>query len=274
MWTFSSDFAEYAKHAEAFLCQRPAANTVALTLLASLRSGMPCADDSYFGWWTENGQVCGAVFRTPPRPLYLADVPPSALVPLAEALRERGTDVPVVSGPVELGEAFLTAWGATSSERRPERLYRLGTLAVPEVPGAGRRADLSDFPLVMSWFQAFADEVGMNGGGDLAELTQRRISHGDVQLWVDGDAPVSVAGVSAEAAGMCRIGPVYTPPSCRRRGYGAAVTAYASQVALTERCQEVVLFTDLNNPTSNAIYQSIGYEPVSDYAHIALEPVP
>ncbi|MEU4702941.1 GNAT family N-acetyltransferase [Nonomuraea dietziae] len=274
MWTFSSDVAEYAKHAEAFLRREPVANTVALTLLAGLRSGMPVAEGSFFGWWSEEGEVCGAVFRTPPRPLYLAGMPPSSLVPLAGALRERGLDVPEISGSVELGDAFVAAWGSTSSRRRPERLYRLGTLVMPEVPGAGRRADMGDFPLVMNWFQAFTDEVSLIDGADLAELTRRRIAHGDVHLWVDGDAPVSLAGVSPEAAGMCRVGPVYTPPSCRRRGYGAAVTAYASRMALAERCQEVVLFTDLNNPTSNAVYQSIGYEPVSDYAHIALDPVP
>ncbi|MFD1932573.1 MULTISPECIES: GNAT family N-acetyltransferase [Nonomuraea] len=273
MWTFSPDAAEFAAHAEAFLGTDPAANTVPLTVLAGLRDGMP-GDDASFGWWSEDGEVKGAVFRTPPRPFYLAPMPIAAVRPLVDELRVRGVGTPEISGPVDVVDAFIAAAGATPSRRRPERLYRLGTLEAPAVAGKGRRATMGDFPLVMNWFDAFATEVGLHGDGDTAELAQRRIARGDIILWVDGDVPVALAGISPEAAGMCRIGPVYTPPSSRRRGYGAAVTAYASRLALAERCTMTVLFTDLNNPTSNAIYQSIGYQPVSDYAHVVLEPVP
>lgn len=272
VWTFSPDVTEFAEHAETFLETDPAANTVPLTVLAGLRAGMP-GDGSSFGWWSEDGEVKGAVFRTPPRPFYLARMPLTAVPPLVEELLARGLETPEISGPVDVVDAFVAASGATPARRRPERLYRLGALDVPDVPGKGRRADMGDFPLVMNWFDAFATEVSRSAGGDLAEAVRLRIAHGDIVLWVDGDAPVSLAGISPEAARMCRIGPVYTPPSSRRRGYGAAVTAYASQIALAERCTMAVLFTDLNNPTSNAVYQSIGYEPVSDYASVVLEPV-
>ncbi|MGW5687899.1 GNAT family N-acetyltransferase [Nonomuraea sp. NPDC003754] len=273
MWNFSSDAAEYAAHAETFLKADPAANTVPLTVLAGTRMGM-WGDRHLFGWWSEDGEVSGAMFRTAPHPLYLARMPLAAVPPLARELRARGVETPEVSGPADLVDAFLDASGATErAPRRNERLYRLGTLAVPEVTGHGRRATLGDFPLVVNWYEAFAVEAGLRVGDDLAERTHRRIEQGDMLLWIDGDVPVSFAGISPEAAGMCRIGPVYTPPSSRRRGYGSAVTAYASQVALAERCTMTVLFTDLSNPTSNAIYQSIGYEPVSDYAFVVLDPV-
>ncbi|MFE3451487.1 GNAT family N-acetyltransferase [Nonomuraea sp. NPDC059194] len=274
MWTFSPDAAGFAEQAEAFLRTDPAVNTVPLTVLAGLRDGMPGVDDSCFGWWSEYGEVTGAVFHTPPRPFYVARMPLAAVPSLVEELRARGMKTPEIAGPVELVDAFLAASGATAARRRPERLYRLGTLAVPEVPGKGRRADMGDFPLVVNWFDAFVAEVSLGPDGDMAERAQRRIARGDIVLWEDGDAPVALAGISPEAAGMCRIGPVYTSPSSRRRGYGAAVTAYASQVALADRCTMAVLFTDLDNPTSNSVYQSIGYEPVSDYAFVVLEPVP
>ena len=70
---------------------------------------------------------------------------------------------------------------------------------------------------------------------------------------------MALAGRSAPAGGVARIGPVYTPPARRRRGYGSAVTARATQAALQAGANDVVLYTDLSNPTSNAIYQSIGY---------------
>jgi predicted GNAT family acetyltransferase len=54
---------------------------------------------------------------------------------------------------------------------------------------------------------------------------------------------------------------VYTPPAYRRRGYGAAVTAHATAAALAAGAEHVVLYTDLSNPTSNSIYQKIGFVP-------------
>jgi predicted GNAT family acetyltransferase len=84
-------------------------------------------------------------------------------------------------------------------------------------------------------------------------------------VWEDesGNA-VSVAGRGRPTSGVVRVGPVYTPPEHRRCGYGAAVTAEASRRALADGSSQVVLFTDLSNPTSNAIYRRIGFEPMAD----------
>ncbi|WP_084609017.1 GNAT family N-acetyltransferase [Thermocrispum agreste] len=83
-------------------------------------------------------------------------------------------------------------------------------------------------------------------------------------LWHDDGVVRSMARASAQLHGMSRVGMVYTPPEHRRRGYGAAVTAAVSQWALDQGARDVVLFTDLDNPTSNSIYQKIGYRPVYD----------
>ncbi|SEG87225.1 FR47-like protein [Nonomuraea solani] len=262
MWTFTSDTEEYAAVAEPFLLGDPVRNTVALTVLAGLRAGMP-VNDPLFGWWTTGGEVGGAFFHTPPSPLGLFAVPVEAVVPLVEALNG---DVATVVGPLEV-TAEVTRLLGDPARVVSERLYRLAKLDVPRVPGRGRLAVPGDFPLLVSWYQAFGDEVQMRDG-DVVERVSRRLTGGELILWEDDGAPVSFAGLSPAAGGVCRIGPVYTPPSRRRRGYGAAVTAYATQVGLAGRGDHVVLFTDLDNPTSNAIYQAIGYEPVADYAHI------
>ncbi|MEV1172786.1 GNAT family N-acetyltransferase [Nonomuraea sp. NPDC049784] len=263
MWTLTSDVEEYAAVAEPFLLGDPVHNTVALTVLANLRVGMP-AKDPRFGWWTVGGDVRGAFIHTPPHPVGLATMPVEAVTPLVEAL---GGGLAAVMGQVELTSEVERLLGAPE-QVVPERLYRLGTLTVPDAPGHGRLAVPADFPLLASWYQAFGEEVSTGGDADVADRVARRLAARELFVWEVGGAPVSLAALSPAAGGVCRIGPVYTPPSCRRNGYGAAVTAYASHVGLTERCDEVVLFTDLNNPTSNAIYQSIGYEPVSDYAHL------
>ncbi|SDK90843.1 GNAT family N-acetyltransferase [Nonomuraea jiangxiensis] len=264
MWTFTSDVEEYAAVAEPFLLGDPVGNTVPLTVLANLRAGMP-AKDPYFGWWTVDGRVSGAVFRTPPHPVGLTAVPVEALAPLVAAL---GGDLPALVTRAELRSEVVRLLGPPLRVIS-ERLYRLGTLSVPDVPGRGRLAVPGDFPLLVSWYHAFGEEVRLGEEADVAERVARRLAARELFVWEAGGAPVSLAGLSPAAGGVCRIGPVYTPPSCRRRGYGAAVTACASQSALAERCEQVVLFTDLDNPTSNAIYQAIGYVPVSDHAHIA-----
>lgn len=79
----------------------------------------------------------------------------------------------------------------------------------------------------------------------------------------DGDAVLGVA-MNTPGHGAYRIGPVYTPPEFRRRGYAAAATAQVSKV-LRDGDSQVCLFADLANPTSNKIYQGIGYRPVADY---------
>ncbi|UBU11194.1 GNAT family N-acetyltransferase [Nonomuraea gerenzanensis] len=262
MWTFTSSVEEYAAVAEPFLLGDPVRNTVPLTVLANLRAGMPVKDPRY-GWWTVDGEIRGAVFHTPPFPAGLFAVPVEAVAPLLEAL---DGELPVFVGPLEVTVEATRLLG-TPARIVSERLFRLGTLAAPGTPGRGRLAVAADLPLLVSWYQAFGDETGM-GEGDIVERVVRRLEGRELFVWEADQAPVSFAGLSPEAGGVCRIGPVYTPPSRRRRGYGAAVTAYASRVALAERCEQVVLFTDLANPTSNAIYQAIGYEPVSDYAHV------
>lgn len=266
MWTFTEDAEHFASHAHPFLQADPVGNTVPLTVLAAVRTGMP-TNGAYFGWWTMDEQVRGAIFRTPPHQLYLAKMPLDAVAPLIDALHASGRDIPDVGGQLELTEEFAAHWPSDVVRVRSERLYELGDLLVPDVPGHGRVAVADDFALLVSWWQGFQEDAGM-ANHDPVPQVERRLGLGDLMLWEHEGAPVSMAGVSVEVGGVCRIGPVYTPPSCRRRGFGSAVTAYASQ---SPRAARKVLFTDLANPTSNAIYQEIGYKPIADYAHVVFE---
>jgi predicted GNAT family acetyltransferase len=146
------------------------------------------------------------------------------------------------------------------------RMYRLGTLRAPTaVPGSGRRADSRDIDLVTTWLGAFHEEaMGSSPAEDFEAMARRRIASDQMWLWeLDGE-PVSLAGLNPPAVGVSRVGPVYTPPECRRHGYGAGVTALASKSAVNAGATHVVLYTDLSNPTSNSVYQQIGYEPHHD----------
>ena len=91
-----------------------------------------------------------------------------------------------------------------------------------------------------------------------------RLSYGGLTLWEVAGEPVAMAGRTRDVAGVGRVAPVYTPPAQRQRGYGAAVTTAVTQSALDAGAAAVVLFTDQANPTSNALYQRLGYRPVED----------
>ncbi|HKZ79128.1 MAG TPA: GNAT family N-acetyltransferase, partial [Pyrinomonadaceae bacterium] len=87
--------------------------------------------------------------------------------------------------------------------------------------------------------------------------------HRGTFLWEDPQ-PVSLTSYGGPTPNSVRIGPVYTPPEFRRRGYASACVAAASQYLLDSGRKFCTLFTDLGNPTSNHIYQVIGYAPVCD----------
>lgn len=91
-------------------------------------------------------------------------------------------------------------------------------------------------------------------------------------VWDDG-GPVSMLGVSPSVAGVTRIGPVYTPPAHRRRGYGTSAVAATSRRALAHGEHSCMLFTDLSNPTSNRIYAEVGYRRAADWEEHAFHRV-
>jgi predicted GNAT family acetyltransferase len=108
-------------------------------------------------------------------------------------------------------------------------------------------------------------------GADLDATVRDRAERGLYWLWLGPDRqPVSLAGHTLPAAGVVRVGPVYTPPAERGHGYAAGAT-HAASSALLDGGHRVVLFTDLANPTSNALYQRLGYRPVTDRATFHFE---
>jgi predicted GNAT family acetyltransferase len=145
-------------------------------------------------------------------------------------------------------------------------MYRLADLVWPEaVLGEAYQAESTESDMVAEWFAEFHDEAQPDAPiDDWTAMAQRRIESGDVHLWRTEGVRVALAAVSGAPVGVARVGPVYTPPSRRRNGYGSGVTAAATAAALALGAQHVVLYTDLANPTSNSIYRAIGYRPDHD----------
>ena len=242
-------------------------------------------------WWLvvrdERDTVVGVGMRTAPfapYPLFLLPMPDAAAVALARALHRRGEDVIAVNGALlaaQLCAAELARLGGGKvTVAQHTRLHELHEL-VPPAPASGRLvpATDADVELVMQWLTAFmgdADEqAGRARGASAHEVPERaaivrRLQSGEMSFWVDdAGRPVHLTALSAPAFGVVRVGPVYTPPDQRGRGWAANAVAEVSRRAQVAGAR-VCLFTDQANPTSNKLYAALGYRPVVDMANLLI----
>lgn len=244
-----------------------AAEPVLCNLVASLlRRCVVTGDPGRFWTAARAGEVVGVVFQWPLD--FVATVTPmpaAAVTAIVDAVIDAGVTLPGVNGEATTTARFAGHWTErTRSGARPvegQRLYEVDTVTVPEAPGSARPAGPEDRGLAVAWFDAFAAEIGERGGATEATVG-RRLTAGELGVW-DDDGVVALAGATTPVADAVRIGPVYTPPECRRRGYASALVAEMSRAARDAgwRC---LLYADLANPTSNAIYRAIGYRAVAE----------
>jgi predicted GNAT family acetyltransferase len=286
-----SDVAAFSQSAEGFLLAHEAEHCLMLGICATLlRAPDPDAPPPYLATVAHEGEIVIAALRTPPYNLVLSLVSRTHLSPLPSPTRGgepqaelamallvddlRALDhgnLSGVIGPTSESHAFAERWqretGHTYHVGVKERLYRLERVTpVTGVPGGLCRAHEGDRELLVRWSVAFNREaLGEREVLDAESLVENALTSPvrRLYLWEDGE-PVTMVGCGGPTPHGMRIGPVYTPPERRRKGYASAGTAAVSQLLLEEGRQFVFLFTDLANPTSNHIYQEIGYRPVCD----------
>ncbi|MFL5944130.1 MAG: GNAT family N-acetyltransferase [Gaiellaceae bacterium] len=234
-------------------------------------------------YWTviADGGVVAAAIRTPPFNIVVAQPLRSEALPFAaRALYDDGVALPGVTGAVPESDAFAAAWtavaGGVPRVRMRQGIYRARSVATPSgIPGRARPIAAADRELVVEWLQAFEREAlhGDTPRPDHEQWFERRLASesSGVALWEDESAVVSMCGYGGATPHGIRIGPVYTPPELRGRGYGRAVTAHATKQQLDNGRDYCFLYTDLSNPTSNRIYMNIGYERVCDSAEYVFE---
>jgi predicted GNAT family acetyltransferase len=204
----------------------------------------------------------------PPQPILVSPLQPGAADILTSALAESCPDAPGVNGTSATADAVAAAWRRlTKAEvvlHQQQRIHRLVAVSFPRTPPGGwRRAAQADRQLLLEWSDAFELEAEGAVTGASAGGLDARLAAGRVFLWVDG-TPVSYAGATPAVGGVARVGPVYTPPAHRGRGYASALVAAISQTALDGGATACMLYTDLANRTSSEIYEAIGYRPAAE----------
>lgn len=267
-------------------------------------AGGATADDGqrlpFAPWWVvarQDGEVVGVGMRTAPfepYPVFLLPMPEEAAVQVAETLAARGE--------VRAGGRYGVNGALPAARQCAARIARLIGGRVREgmhtrlfefrpgpsqpsqqadAAGGRRLATIEDLPLVSAWFADFstaADEQAGRppGSGHEPHETEgqlrRRLQAGTVWLWQDeSGAVVHLSAHTPPSFGVVRIGPVYTPAEHRGQGYASAMVGALSR-EFADGGVRVCLFTDQANPTSNAIYQRIGYQPVVDMVNLVIGP--
>lgn len=274
-WHLTDDVEDFLARAGEFLRSRPTPHTQILTTTEKLRRRGPeaqhGAEAPVLGLLERAGKVHATFYRLPSRGLAPTALTPEQADTLAAHLAGLGhsLSLPYVTADQSTASAFAEAWqrhtGATPTLRVRLHLYRLGTLTPPRplAEGRGRVAGEEDHAQVVHWCHEFAaavDEVLPTSWADT------RFADKHFTFWETPDGtPVSIAGSTSMIGGMVRVDPVYTPPHLRGRGYAAAVTTEVTRAALAAGATDVVLFTDPDNPTSNALYRRLGYVLVTDW---------
>ena len=287
---FYDDPAEFLDVAGGHLAEQPVLSTVMSGVASRIRDqraagipwpeGVPC----WFAAFVDRGQVVASAMRTAPfgdYPAYLMPMSDDAAVLLARTLLNRDEPVLGANGALPAVQVFCEEMASATDKEavveRHTRLFELGQLKEPaEVVGRLRPARVDEQEIVTSWYDAFMDDAdeqaGREPGSSVHEAPgpdemRRRLETGQIFVWdVDG-VPVHVTAATEPAYDVSRVGPVYTPREHRGHGY-ASRAVYEVSKQIVDGGFRACLFTDQANPTSNKIYEALGYERLVDMANL------
>src|SRR5262245_60345582 len=294
---FFTDPAEFLAEAEKQLAADPVVSSVMASVTQRSRARQAAGEEEpadWPRWWAvvrdSVGGNAGLAMRTarqPPHPLFVLPMADDAAVALASALHARNEHVVGVNGSLPAVQVLAGELARLQGERvevgEHTRLFELGALKPPVgVPGRLRPAEAGDLDLALAWIGLFMADADEQAGRDpearedeeamRPEDVLRRIEEGSYWFWLDeAGERVHMTGANLPAFGVVRVGPVYTPRDQRRKGYAGAAVAEVSRI-LREGGSRVCLYTDQANPTSNGVYQAIGYRPVVDQANLRIVP--
>jgi RimJ/RimL family protein N-acetyltransferase len=278
-----TDAQAFADLVRPLLAEEEALNALPLGLL-----GRPVAEgNDRSSWWTVRtaGVTAGVVLRTPPWPWtvsrFAGDRDRFAHL-VGDHLAEHADLPGEVHGARDLALAVAGRWaervGGTAELTMSMRAMACTELRPATAPGAARAIGPGDVHWVANWLRTFEDEAGLAPTSPSIDVTRaavaRDVDQGRSPLWVweVGSDPVSLAGIGRPTPTGERIGPVYTPPRHRGRGYAGALVSRLTAQAFERGRERVLLFTDAVNPASNALYERLGYHHVGDAANVKVLP--
>lgn len=250
-------------------------NAITTNAMSRAMGRMPVAPGTMWLRVVDGGErLCGVAVHTPSRCVLVSPMPADAVLLLAETLADEARSVgrlPGVDGPTEVATAFARGYtGLTScswTAGLDQRMLALHRVTPPRAAaGECLAATSRDVDLITAWMSAFTHEAISGQQPPTSGALAQRIDQQPPSIWlwtIDGQ-PTSLCWQSMPAAGVVRVSAVFTPKHQRGHGYASANVAAVSQRALDAGASACMLYTDRTNPTSNRIYEAIGYEHIGD----------
>jgi predicted GNAT family acetyltransferase len=255
---------EFLARALPALLEREAENNLLLGIARLLEAKPERAAQALLLAVEADGAVVGAAARTPPHDLVVTRLPEAGAALIAEHVAALPELITGVAGPeragLDVAECLKKRLGLQVRLRVRQLVYELTRLQAPAPParGGARLATADDHQLVCDWHAAFVQEVKLAHPGNASEWAKTIIEEGKAWLWNEG-GPQALACFGRSLPHGRSIGPVYTPPAARRRGYATSLVAELARQVLASGQRFACLFTDAANPTANHIYESIGF---------------
>ncbi|KEZ53251.1 GNAT family N-acetyltransferase [Metabacillus indicus] len=268
----------YIEKSEPLLMKQEAENNLALGLLSVFKKTVP-ASDVYTALMETEGAPAAALLMTPPHNLILTYnnelISETLIAEMVRQLISTGVSVPGAVGERYWTERFAKEWAEQAGNRADivmeQKIYQLHEVQPVSVSeGTFQKAKLEHLPLLTEWmadFMTFTNEPPITTL-QAAERMKKFLAEDSIYIWSVDGIPVSMAKKSRSTQNGITVSLVYTPEKFRGRGYASScVSALSSE--LLKNYSFCTLYTDLSNPTSNSIYQKIGYKPIQDSVMIS-----
>jgi uncharacterized protein len=267
----------FLQHAGPLLYAREAEYGLPLGLVEALQTYLKPEITPLLLRLTENGETSAVCVQTRPENVMVSHLGDGQAAALAAYFREHQLPLGGAIGPAPGVQAFCAYYSeAPVHIRMSQRILQLTQVnPPPPAPGQFRIAGPADFDTVSRFFHEFHVEClphEIPTPANLTKLIEDRIARKTVYLWEDDGTVVSSAHTTRPTRNGISIGPVYTPPAERKKGYASNLMAALSQHLLDGGKRFCVLFTDTRNPTSNKIYESIGYRVIGTSEFLSYTP--
>lgn len=268
---------DFLAHNEVFMLKNESSNNLILGLANRMQMLPDFGDEKLFLAILKNGQIVAQALRSHlDKPLALTEMGEGEVKALVDYLISRKIEVHAVVGASVSSEMFLRLWKNPGCLHMHQGIYELTKVIMPKVNGLKlHRANKEDLSICQSFLEGFVGECFPGEKEVVArasEIAKRNVEGKNLYiLQNEKGESLSIAAKVRESKNAGTVSLVYTPKELRGRGYGSLVTALVSKEIMNNGKQKCNLFTDMSNPTSNSIYQKIGYKKIGESKHFTFD---
>jgi predicted GNAT family acetyltransferase len=269
------DAATFLAASATFREQEPVLTNVIGSVAAGVVEGRHYERELWLTVHGDDGRTVGVAMRTAPWNLVVSPMDDVSARALGAFMAAQDPGLPGITGPRRVVDGVLEG---LASSRLPRAMMAdiarvLDDFTPPEpVEGAARRATADEQAVIVDWHRRFAEEVGLPAHF-VEESVAAGVAAGSFWLWTVAGTDVALAGhalpVETPSGHVARLGPVFTPPPFRGRGFGTAITAHVAASLRDAGCT-VMLFADAANARTNGIYQRLGFEARAEIVEVEL----